>query len=166
MNTLQIDKVLPKHVKYFQGFLPLDLLSSTLIKHSIIVINLDKHYMPGSHWVDVCFSDSQYAEYFDSYSLPPFKFEIMAFLQRHSISWTLNRHRLQGLTSDVCGHYCCLYALHRARGQSMTSFVEMFVPARLTCNDKKTVRMFCAQFGVCPACSKLEEEQQSCKSQI
>jgi len=50
MNTLQIHKVLTKHVKYFQGVFPLDLLPSTLIKPSIIVI---KHYMPGSHLVAV-----------------------------------------------------------------------------------------------------------------
>jgi hypothetical protein len=71
MNTIQIHKVLPKHVKYFEGVYPIDLLPCTLIKPSIIVINLDKHYMPTSHCVAVCFSDSGYAEYFDSYGLPP-----------------------------------------------------------------------------------------------
>ena len=83
MNTLQINKVLTKYVKYSEGVYPIDLLPSTLIKPSIIVINHDKHYMPGSHRVSVCVSDSGYAEYFDSYGLPPYKFEIMAFLQRH-----------------------------------------------------------------------------------
>jgi len=80
MNTIQIDKVLTKNVKYFQVLYPIDLLPSTLIKPSIIVISLDKHYMPGSHWVAVCISNSGYAEYFYSYGLPPYKFEIMAFL--------------------------------------------------------------------------------------
>jgi len=80
---------------------PLDLLPSTFIKPAIIVINVDKHYMPGSHWVAVCFTDFGYAEYFDSYGLPPFKLEIMAYLQRHSISWIFNRHRIQGLTSNA-----------------------------------------------------------------
>jgi hypothetical protein len=165
MNTTQICKVLTKHVKYFQGVYPIDLLPSTLTKPSLIVINLDKHYMPGSHWVAVCFSDTGYAEYFDSYGLPPFMYEITTYLQRHSISWTFNSHRLQGLTSNVCGHYCCLYALHRVRGQTMMSFINMFKPARYTCNDKKDVRMFRAQFGECPACS-LVENQQTCKAQI
>jgi len=58
MNTIHMSKVLTKPVKYFQGVYPTDLLPSTLIKPSIIVINLVKHYMPGSHWVAVCFSDS------------------------------------------------------------------------------------------------------------
>jgi hypothetical protein len=151
MNTLQIHKVLAKHVTYFQGVCPIDLLPSTLIEPSIIVINLDKHYISVSHWVAVCFSDSGYAEYFDSYGLPPYKLEIMAYLQRHSSSWTFDRHRLQGLTNNVCGHYCCFYALHRARGLPMTSFVNMFQPARYTCNDIREVRMFRTQFGECPA---------------
>ena len=55
MNTIQIHKVLTKHVNYFQGLYPLDLLPSTLIKPVIIVINLDKRYMPGSHWLAICF---------------------------------------------------------------------------------------------------------------
>jgi len=78
MNTLQIQRVLTKHVKYFQEVYPLDLLTSTLRKPSIIVINLDKHDMPGSHCVAVCFSNSGYAEYFDSFELPLFKLEISA----------------------------------------------------------------------------------------
>jgi len=53
------------------------------MKPSIIVINLHKHYTPGLHWVEICISDSGYAEYFDSYALPPYKLDIMAFLQRH-----------------------------------------------------------------------------------
>jgi len=144
MNSIQIHKVLTKHVKYFQGVYPVDLLPSTLIKPSIILINLNKHYMPGSHWVAICFSDSGCTKYFESYGLPSFKYEIMAYLQRHSISWTFNRHRLQGLTSNVCGNYCCLYTLHRARGISMMSFVNVFyllaTPA--------TIKVLCTCFAL------------------
>ena len=39
----------------------------------------------------------------------------------------------------------------------------MFVFALYTCNDKKVVRLFRAQFRECPACGRLEQEQQSCK---
>jgi len=155
MNTIQIDKVLTKYVNYFQGLYPLDRLPSALIKPAIIVFNLDKQYMPATRRVGVCFSVSGYAECFDSYGLPPFKLEIKAYLQRHSISWTFNSNRLQGLTSNVCEHYCCLYAHHRARGLSMTSFVNMFIPSRYTCSDKKPVRMFRAKFGLCPVCDRL-----------
>jgi hypothetical protein len=166
MNTLQTRNVLTKHVKYFQGVYPIDLLTSTIIKPSIFVINVDKHYVPGSHWVAICFSDSGYAEYFDSYGLSPFKYEITAHLQSHSISSTFNRHRLQSLTSNICGYYCCLYAFHKALGQSMTSFVDMFLSAPYTCNDKMAVRFFRAHFKKCPACDQVQQQQQSCKAQI
>jgi hypothetical protein len=165
MNTVQIHRVLSKRLKAFRGVYPVDLLPPSLKKPAIIVINLDEHYKPGSHWVAVCFSNIGYAEYFDSYGLPPFKGEITTYLQNHSTSWTYNRHRLQGITSRVCGHYCCIYALHRAKGLTMTSFVNMFEPARHTCNDMKAVRMFRRHFGQCPACNQMEV-QQSCKSQV
>jgi len=133
MNTIQISKVLTKHVKYSRGVYPIDILPSTLMKPSIIVINLDKYYMSGSHWVAICFSDSGYAEYFDSYGLPPYKLEIMSYLQH----------------------------------DYMTSFVDMFLPACYACNDIRVLRMFRAQFGECPACSQLDQQQQqSCMSQV
>jgi hypothetical protein len=48
----------------------------------------------------------------------------------------------------------------------MTSFVDKFSPARYTCNDMMAVRLFRAQFDQCPACEQLEQQQQSCKSQV
>jgi hypothetical protein len=161
MNTIQLDRVLSKSVKYFSGMYPIGLLQSILLKPAVIVINIDKLYMPGSHWLVVCFYNSGYAEYFYSYGLPPYKHGIMAFLQRHSVSWTFNRHRVQVLTTIICRHYCCIYALYGAKGLSMTSFVDMYLPVPYTCNDIKALRMFHAQFGQCPACSRLEQ-QQSC----
>ena len=78
MNTLQIRKVLTKRVKYFQGVYPLVFTIHTY--KAILVINLDKHYMPGSHLVAVCFSDSGYVEYFESFGLPPLNLEIISYL--------------------------------------------------------------------------------------
>ena len=60
--------------------------------------------MPGSHWV---------ALFFRLWPRRIFYFVQSAttYLQHHSTSWIFNCQRLQGLTSNVCGHYCCLYAL-------------------------------------------------------
>ena len=93
--------------------------------------------MPGSHCIYLRISDCGYAEYFDSYGLSPYKLEIIAFMIRYSIYWSFKSHLIQGHTSNVCRHYCCIYALHSARGQSMTSSMNMFVPVRYTCNDIK-----------------------------
>jgi len=101
--------------------------------------------MPGSHWEAV--SPTPGTPNIDSYGLPPFKYEIMAYLQRHSISWTFNRHRLQGITSNVCGYYCCVYAL-QSQGTIHDVVPKHVLPARYTRNDKMVVQMFCDQFGV------------------
>jgi hypothetical protein len=71
MNTIQINKILTKNVKYFQGVYSIDILQATILKPSIIVINVDKHYMTDSLWVAMYISDSGYAQYFDSYGLSP-----------------------------------------------------------------------------------------------
>jgi len=84
MNTIQSNEILTKPVKYFQVVYLLNLLPSILIKPLIIFIKFDKHYLHGSHWEAVCFSDFGYAVYFDSYALPPVKFVIIAYLQRQS----------------------------------------------------------------------------------
>ena len=94
---------------------------------------------------------SEYAWYFDTYVLPPLMLETMAYLQCHSISGKLNRHRLQCLTSNVCWHYCCIYASHRVQELSMTSFVE-FKPARLSSDRMKAVWTFRVHSGVSRFC--------------
>jgi len=44
------------------------------------------------------------------------------------------------------------------RGLSLTSLVDMFLPALYTCNDKIVARMCRAHLGGCPACGWLEEK--------
>jgi hypothetical protein len=125
MNTSQIDRVLKRHLIYFQGVYPIDLLPSAFSKPAIFVVNL-KHYLPGSHWIALCFSDSGYAEFFDSYDLPSIHYEVIQFSERHCTHWDYNRHRIQGVTSDVCGHHCCIFSHHSDQGRPMTSFVKQF----------------------------------------
>jgi hypothetical protein len=62
MNTIEINRVLTKEVKYFQGVYPLYLLPSTITKPAVIIVSLNKHYMPGSHLVALYFSDSGCAD--------------------------------------------------------------------------------------------------------
>ena len=95
MNTIQIYIVFTNYVKYFQGVYPIDLLPTTVLNPSIIVTSLDKHYISGSYWIAACFPDYGYAEYFDAYSLPPYRLQITTYLQRHSICCTFNRQTVE-----------------------------------------------------------------------
>jgi len=39
--------------------------------------------------------------------------------------WDYNRQRLQGLTIDVCGKYCCLIALYMDPGYTPQQFISL-----------------------------------------
>ena len=41
---------------------------------------------------------------------------IHEFIRRNCAVWDYNSRHLQGLTSNVCGKYCCLFALYADRG--------------------------------------------------
>ena len=92
------------------------------------VVNFDESKDPGSHWVAVEFDKTnRRVYYFDPYGLPPaFEKFIDAFNQKSS-SLTWNALRLQGNNSTVCGQYCVLFCLLRARGLSFHDVLEVLL---------------------------------------
>ena len=51
--------------------------------------------------------------------------------------WDFNATQLQGLTSLVCGQYCCLFALYLDQGYSPKQFISLFDPRTV---DKEVAR--------------------------
>ena len=112
MNTLQILCTL-RNVKSFLDVYASDLLPRSITKTCTVIVNADPHKKGGSHWLAVHFRlKSSYAYYFDSYGIVPF---VPDFVQQNSTTWDRNKRQLQSLTSDVCGKYCCLFALYMDR---------------------------------------------------
>jgi hypothetical protein len=125
-----------------------------MLPHSIklqtgtVVINADPHTREGSHWLTIHFQrKSSTAFYFDSYGQPPSDSNIQAFIRRNCAVWGYNTSLLQGPTSVVCGHYCCLFALNMDRGFTPQQFVRFFT---LGYADHQVNRMFADYFG--PLC--------------
>ena len=143
MDTLQILCTL-RNVKSFLDVYASDLLPRSITKTCTIIVNADPHTKGGSHWLAVHFRPkSSYAYYFDSYGIVPFVPAIADFVQRNSTTWDRNKRQLQSLTSDVCGKYCCLFALYMDRGYTPQQFVALFgTPA-----DRQVEEMFTAEFG-------------------
>jgi len=52
--------------------------------------------------------------------------DILAFVTRNCTTWDHNKRTLQSLTSDVCGKYCCLFALYMDWGYTPKQFVALF----------------------------------------
>jgi hypothetical protein len=145
MDTVQIQCTL-RSVKSFIGVFPSDLLPSHSIgRCGTIIINTDPHTESGSHWLAVRIEPrSSYAYYFDSYGIPPFLPSIQSFLRRNCTIYEYKSVQLQGITSTVCGKYCCLFALYVDRGYAPKQFAALFSP---TSADLQITNMFASEFG-------------------
>ena len=147
MDTLQILCAL-RDVKSFAGVFPSDLLPHSIPHDCTIIINADPHTKEGSHWLAVRFMPkSSSAYYFDSYGLPPTLVpDIYDCIRRNSTVCDYNKRRMQGWTSDVCGQYCCLFALYADRGYNPQHFVGLWGEEKGSA-DIHIGRTFLAEFG-------------------
>ena len=90
------------------------------------VVNFDKSKDDGSHWVVVEF-DQPTAQifYFDPYGLPPLFPGLFDSFADKSADLHWNAVQFQGLNSTVCGQYCVLYCLLRARSIPFENVIDV-----------------------------------------
>lgn len=87
------------------------------------VFNTQTSEKSGEHWISV-FSNGKEIEYFDSYGLPPSIYpDVGKMLQQWGIPIVWNGECLQEESTNVCGDYCILFCLLRARGWSMEGII-------------------------------------------
>jgi len=113
MDTVQILSTL-RDVSSFLDVFHSDLLPQSITQTTTtVIINADPHTERGSHWLGVHFRPKSWSAYYlDSYGIVPLIPSIQAFNKRKCTTWKNNRRQMQGLTTDVCGKYCCLFALY------------------------------------------------------
>jgi hypothetical protein len=146
MQTDDIEDALsgdPRTKRKFRGVFPSDRLP-THPKRGIYVVNFDPSHKPGIHWVAINVLNSKRAEYFDSYAFPPSVTDIITFLKPFKV--VVNSVRLQNYQSDLCGEFCCLYALFRSTTHKpISKFTSLFpLPER---NDCVAAKLFRREFG-------------------
>ena len=90
-------------------------------KPGAYVINADNHDESGSHWMAV-FCTRDRIEFMDSYGRSPPDERLLQFL---GSNYAYNTVPLQKPLSNACGFYCLYFLLHRARGHSATSIIEL-----------------------------------------
>ena len=110
--------------QYFLGTFPTDKLPFRANPPLGIVVNLDKSYQPGSHWVAVWVSEQGVGTYFDSFGLPPVTSELNQFMNR--MPWRYNKKRFQHLTSDDCGYYAVLFLILSSKGWTLPDIQYIF----------------------------------------
>lgn len=132
MNSYQLQDILSADAfanSVFCGVKPRDYFISEKVRlPGSYIVNTDKSTQPGKHWVAIYLTGEGTAEYFDSYGLPPLQADVRAKLTLCSDKIKYNDYQLQGTTTTVCGHYCLLYCLMRARGCSFEEVLRVFRP--------------------------------------
>jgi len=132
---------------YFLGVFAANRLPlSRLPRPSIIIANTDNDSLPGSHWICMFLSRfSRGVDYFDSLGDLPYQPSFLRFIRLNGGLHTYTTRRIQSIYSDVCGEFCCTYALFRSEGYTLSEFLNVFKSASAA-NDSLIVEHFNASF--------------------
>lgn len=144
MNTGQITEIIKKDSvtrRRFGGVYAVNQLPHSMNVYPCgYIANTDPSSKPGEHWVAFYFTTPERGEFFDSYGHPPefYNVKFLNFLNRNCKQWSFNNKGLQSALTAVCGEYCILYLMHRARGVSMSKIVNVFTENKLH-NDQQVL---------------------------
>ena len=142
MNTAELEETLwqdPKVRSMLGGVFPCDRLPNKILSSKrIFIANTHPASRKGEHWVAFYFPPQGKCIYFDSFGLPPIIPSFVDFMEKNAKNWTYNSKRLQDFNSNVCGHYCLLFAYYMARRKPLHQMLKLF-DKRTHINDKKVV---------------------------
>jgi hypothetical protein len=147
MQTSQLESILrsdPNVKPAFCGVYPSDQLPLAC-NDCFMVVNLDPHDKPGSHWVALHIKD-RVGQYFDSYGLPPLNNKILNFINSNCRDWEYNANGFQNDKSKVCGEYCTWYISEKARGKSMEQIQKQFCKSTVK-NDQFVAKQVANRYG-------------------
>lgn len=165
MNTVELMKAMNTNKstkKTFKGVFPADKLPRKVKRPAMIISNTDDSTKPGTHWVGFYFPIKGNIEYFDSIGELPLSLHHLKFLQKNGQNFIHNNKRLQGYFSSVCGNYCVMYLLHRAKKKSYKSFIKQF-SNNLVNNDEKVIKMYKSNFKSTQSGANSEMCIQTCR---
>jgi hypothetical protein len=120
LTVLRSDQVLSQMIV---GVFPIDKIPPPASVPSGFVINLDKHTLPGSHWVALYIDTNSKCEFFDSYGLEPNK-QIRNYIEKHFSVLKYNRKCVQKFFTASCGQLCIYFLVWRVRGVPMKTIAQ------------------------------------------
>jgi hypothetical protein len=104
----------------FLGVFPRDMIPQASHYPSCLIANTDTNGEPGSHWVAIVYVSPQETEFFDSFALPPYMYNIRLLCTRSSVK------QIQCNFSTTCGHHCLYFLYLRSLGFSIYQIVNSF----------------------------------------
>lgn len=151
MNTLDIHLTLKNNEytkKIYHGTYAANHLPRIQIKKpTLMIMNLSNSNTPGSHWVALYLTPKIF-ELFDSGGRKlENHHELTRFRQYHKNKKFLhNKIQVQSNFTSTCGHFCCIFALIKAKNISTKRFLNIFRNKKLIENDKKVFNLFNKHF--------------------
>lgn len=113
----------PYTSRVFKGLRAIDSsLSDITTFPAAFIVNTDKVLGPGIHWVCVYYVSDGEVEFFDSFGYHP---SFYGFDFR-GLELYCGQRPLQNPISYMCGPYCIMYLMHRARGHPIGRFISLF----------------------------------------
>lgn len=141
MNTLEILQALHHLSVRHAGVYPADRLPRVWTRSTAIVANTDEHDRAGQHWVAFYIDKHGTGTYFDNYGLPPLDSRFLHRLRRNSTTHRWNITPLQGMLSQTCGQYCCVFLYFMCSGYNFNRFLNLFTDDYER-NDRVIVKLF------------------------
>ena len=122
LTNFEIQKYYPNQPR-FNGVYSKDNLPK--IKDGAYVINLDKYYIIGTHWIALYVLNND-VTYFDSFGVEHILQEIKAFIGNKYIK--TNIFRIQAFDSIMCRYFCIGFIDFVLAGKTLTDFTNLFSP--------------------------------------
>ena len=128
MDNIQILRALkacPATAKLILGVYPSDKLPAPPVpRPSCLVVNTKPSGHEGEHWLAIHLAANGDAHYFDSAGGEPFVPSIKRWLRENASSVVCNAVQLQNEITTICGQYCVLFLIMKAKGFSMEKIIE------------------------------------------
>jgi hypothetical protein len=90
------------------------------------IMNTEKHYEDGEHWLAFYFDQNKQAIFFDPTGKNADYFGLEDYLKKQAVSWIYNKFRIQSYFSENCGQICLFFLLKICRDNSLKKFVNLF----------------------------------------
>lgn len=164
MNNLELEHCLltnKKTSKIFIGVYPANKLLDINIKNGFYIANTSPDTSKGVHWVSF-FINSNCVEVFDTSGILFLKNKYFRkFLNKCNRKFIINKNMIQSPQSNVCGQYCVVFALYKACGKSLCTFLKLFSESDLNQNDKLVLNIFQNNF-ITPKCYQYSKNLYKC----
>ena len=141
LTTLELtgaSRLQPLLARVHIGTFPVDALSELRVigRPRHLVYNTAASNSRGEHWVSIWLAKDKTIEIMDSLGRAPTDPRVVDFAWRHAIKIVYSGRELQHWSSNACGLYCLSHGLARARGESLSSWLDRFGEDTLA-NDRK-----------------------------